>query len=396
MKFRHAFWLIAILSSLARGQSADALRNGALEIWTPRNHTMGIMGDPAAHVTVEYPWEKLLSEFQGDFPGFDLRFKILDREDYLRAAHSSAQNPVYPDVMFEDNGRELDPLHKSNAVIQLWGESRFRFDNGWWLMFRNSKNLPAARAFLLWLSRSPTWKPWPARTPAMPPAELSVVQTVARNAAQSFERRDPRGFSQFMDPEATQFDWGFDEAKTVERVEPLVTFGNSRLAFVLVSAVRQGAATFGMTHSGLILRKVEDRWRVLLFLRGGLPYIEGLFQTFDNRRFLDGTTEVLAKVSLLSPPDHARIGRYPRGQLEWAALDPLPATYVIESQFGQPGQERWSSSAIVLVRPTSGAPSMRKEIPFGVGQQPHRWRIWAIGPTGVVSLSAWRTIDFTD
>ena len=71
------------------------------------------------------------------------------------------------------------------------------------------------------------------------------------------------------------------------------------------------------------------------------------------------------------------------------------ATYVIESQFGQPGREYWSSSAITVVPPDYGDPTVRMEAPFHVGRQPHRWRVWSISRAGVVSLSDWRTVDYT-
>jgi hypothetical protein len=68
---------------------------------------MGMMGDPTARVSQDYPWATLLNEFKNDFPDFDLRFKILDRDEYLQAFHSSQQNPPYPDVAFIDNGTLL-------------------------------------------------------------------------------------------------------------------------------------------------------------------------------------------------------------------------------------------------------------------------------------------------
>src|ERR1035438_7234153 len=61
-----------------------ALQQGELEVWVPKTHVMGIMGDPTARVTEEYPWTTLLNEFNRDFPEFKVRFKILEREDLDR------------------------------------------------------------------------------------------------------------------------------------------------------------------------------------------------------------------------------------------------------------------------------------------------------------------------
>jgi hypothetical protein len=119
---------------------------------------MGMMGDPTARVSQDYSWSTLLNEFKSDFPDFDLRFKILDRDEYLQAFHSSQQNPPYPDVAFVDNYNELGPLKNDDAVLQMSGQSRISY-NGWWVVFRRAKNLEAGKALMLWLSRSPQWKP---------------------------------------------------------------------------------------------------------------------------------------------------------------------------------------------------------------------------------------------
>lgn len=426
MKSRREFWSMLILVSIgliasllqarsAFGQAAnaapqprgaagpDALRRGALEVWVPKSHVMGLLGDPTARVNHVYQWEILLNEFKADFPDCDLRCKILDRDEFVRTFHSSQQNPPYPDVAFVDNYNELGPLVNDDAVVTMSGQSRFPF-NGSWVVFRRAENFEAGKAFMLWLSQSPRWQPWQVSTPAIGPADIAAVQAISKEAVQDFKHPDTQSLSLIMDREAGHFYLGFGPATTLESVDPLLTFGNSRLAFVLLSAVGQGEKTFGMDHSAVALRKVEDRWKVLLFLPGALPDLEGLLRSFDRLRLEDGQPESVPKVRLLSPVDHARIPRYPPGDLEWAPLDQLPAAYVIEYQFGQTGssatrpgaRELWSPSWIRVVSPTHGEPSIRMKIPFGKGAQPHRWRVWAISGTGIVSTSDWRIIDFTN
>ena len=418
MKSRREFRLRLILASLGLiasllqapsvfGQAANAaaqphgaagpvaLQRGALEVWVPKSHVMGMMGDPTARVSQDYPWSTLLNEFKSDFPDFDLRFKILERDEYLQAFHSSQQNPPYPDVAFVDNYKELGPLMKDDAVVQMSGQSRFSY-NGWWVVFRHAKNLEPGKAFMLWLSRSPQWKPWQVSTASIGPADVAAVEAISKKAVQDIEHADTQALSQITDREASHFDLGSKPPATVESVDPLLTFGNSRLAFVLLSAVGQGEKTFGMNHSAMVLRKIEDHWKVLLFLEGPLPRLEDALKSFDRLKLEDGQPEAVPKVKLIGPVDHARITRYPKGDLEWEAIDQLAVAYVVESQFGQPGQELWSTSWIEVVSPTHSAPLRSMQIPFGVGMQPHRWRIWAISRTGVVSTSDWRTVDFTD
>jgi len=416
VKSRREFWVTLILASIglisslpqtasAFGQAANAapqprgaagpaaLRRGALEVWVPKSHVMGIMGDPTARVNHVYPWEILLNEFKSDFPDFDLRWKVLDRDEFVGAFHSSLQNP--PDVALVDNYSELGPLENQDAVVRMSGQSRFDY-NGSWVIFRRAKNFEAGRAFMLWLARSPQWKPWQVSTAAIGPVDIAAVQAISKKAVQDFANGDTQSLSLIMDPEANHFYLGFGPTKTPESVDPLLTFGNSRLAFVLLSAVGQGEKTFGMDHWAAVLRRAEDRWKVLLFLPGRLPELENWLRSFDRLRLEDGQPETIPKIRLVSPVDHAQIPRWPPGDLEWAALDQLPAAYVIECQFGQTDRELWSPSRIRLVSPAHSGPLVSTKIFFGAGHQPHRWRLWAIGGTGVVSTSDWRTIDFTN
>jgi hypothetical protein len=144
----------------------------------------------------------------------------------------------------------------------------------------------------------------------------------------------------------------------------------------------------------MVLRKLEDQWRVLLIKPGPLPGLETLLQCFDGLGLKDGEPEIVPNVVLLSPMNHARLVRYPPGELEWAAVAADLAGYVLEWQMGQPGTDRWSPREVRIVPPAPGTSSISINSPIGAGRQPHRWRIWAVGRTGVVSTSAWRTIDF--
>ena len=295
-----------------------------------------------------------------------------------------------------DNYAELGPLLNADAVVLMSGRSRFSY-NGWWVVFRRSKKTEVGKAFMLWLSRSPQWKPWQVSTNSIGQADIAEVQDISRRTVQGFAQADTQSLSSIMDLEASHFDLGSIPAQTLERVDPLLTFGNSRLAFVLLADLGQGEKTFGMVHSAVILRRVEDNWKVLFFEPGSaLPMLENLLKSFDRLRLKDGPPEAVPKVSLMSPVDHAQITRYPKGDLVWAPLDQPPAAYAIEYQMGQPGREFWSPSVVTVVSPVHGEHMLSMKIPFGVGRQPHRWRVWAISGTGEVSMSDWRIIDFTN
>ncbi|MDQ2711777.1 MAG: hypothetical protein M3Y24_05985 [Acidobacteriota bacterium] len=204
MKRRRAFrsvpflWSAAILLSLwlmrVAGEQTQVdyplapLARGSLEIWVPKTFFTGRMDDPTARVIHQYQWSPLLSEFERDFPVFDLRFNILDRAEFVQAVHLAGPNPP-PDILFVDNQSERGPLMDSDTVMQMLGPSRFNL-NGWWLIFRQSKNLEAAQAFLLWLSRSPHWQPWRVNAAPMEQVDVTAVQAISTEAVKDYLRAD--------------------------------------------------------------------------------------------------------------------------------------------------------------------------------------------------------------
>lgn len=383
--------LWAATAAPSRVQAVDPLAplaRGLLEVWAPDTFLRGMV--PIKH---EYQWSPLLSEFKNDFPGFDLRFKIMDRDVLALALRSAGPSPG-PDIVFVDNQDVRGPLLDSNTVIQMLSPSRFD-QNGWWLIFRQSKNFESAKAFLLWLSRSPHWQPWQLATPLMGDSDSAAVQSVSSEAIKDYLRADAQSLSSLMDPQASHF-YRLTGSESVAQVEPILTFGNSQLAFTLVSAVCQREKSFGISHSAMVLRKAEGQWRVLLFIDGSLPALESVLKRFDSLKLQIGHQENMPVVKLLAPADHASLPRFPAGELQWEGAESRSVSYLVESQFSNPGQANWSLSRVALLSPRRPTPVISAQIPFGVGKQPHRWRLWAISPTGDVSLSDWRTIDFTN
>jgi len=107
--------MASILASSAFGQAnagaqpaamvgPAALQQGELEVWVPKTHVMGRMGDPTASVTEEYPWTTLLNEFHHDFPKFKLRFKILDLALQIRGGHGTVPMDLLGRVVAFLNG----------------------------------------------------------------------------------------------------------------------------------------------------------------------------------------------------------------------------------------------------------------------------------------------------
>jgi hypothetical protein len=76
------------------------------------------------------------------------------------------------------------------------------------------------------------------------------------------------------------------------------------------------------------------------------------------------------------------------------------AFFLIEWQFGTPGGKDWEGSGFAFAPATAGThsdqASTTMQAPFGVGRQPHRWRVWAVSDRGDVAGSGWRTLFYTN
>jgi hypothetical protein len=209
------------------GQMAP-LQRGTLEVWVPKTFVAGLMTDPAAHIIVTYQWTLLMNEFKRDFPAFDLHFKIMERDEFVAAVHSSLQNP--PDVAFLDNDSELRPLIDTVLQMPTMAQSRFS-DNGSWTIFRQAKNLEASKTFLLWVSRSPHWRPPQLNTKLMGSTDTAAVQSASKDAVRLLNTGNRQSFSALMDSGATSFNWDFPKTGRFSTIDPVIYLRQFTIGF---------------------------------------------------------------------------------------------------------------------------------------------------------------------
>jgi len=172
-------------------------------------------------------------------------------------------------------------------------------------------------------------------------------------------------------------------------------WGNRRLAFVNTAILFQSATALGHRSSLVVLTRAGSSWELKLISRD-VRIIRKLSEQLPKlANDTDGGH--LQAPSLRDPPDQARLPRFPESErpvLEWDNSGLQTAAYLIESQFEE-SPAAWSDSAFELV--LQRAPrTVRVGAPFGVGMQPHRWRIWAIDKNGGTAISGWRTINYTN
>jgi hypothetical protein len=194
----------------------------------------------------------------------------------------------------------------------------------------------------------------------------------------------------------------------VSDVQPILTFGNSRIAFVLLAVLASSDNFYGMRHMIFILRHEGAGWRILqMNLNAQIPNQAGvqgidanppLLRTFDSRIVSDLAEPPPPAAVLIDPPDHAVLPRFPeRPDITWRSEASADASFIVESQFANPRDEaNWSESYLTFAEISRAAQPYKEQAPFGVGAQPHRWRIWTLGRSGGVSVSRWRTLIYSN
>ena len=202
------------------------------------------------------------ASFATDFPKADLVEREFLPEDFVRRVKSKSPDEPAPDVAFIDNYRELQPLLESKVILSAWGTSRFP-PNGWWVIFKDTPHLAKAKAFVRWLNRAPGWQPKGA-TDALSRQAREAVQKAAIAAFHAMMSGDHARLEVLLDRDAAL--GRFVPIATNSRlsnVTPILTFGNARIAFVMLSVVGSGDSFYGLRQMIFIFRNQRDGWRIL-------------------------------------------------------------------------------------------------------------------------------------
>jgi len=270
------------------------------------------------------------------------------------------------------------------------------------MVLKDAPDGKVGEAFLVWLEQSPEWKAGLPATRLLTPADEAAVQAVAKEVMEAFGSFPVRPPQDALDTAVSTFAWNWvrlnqmregGKQSYTSQIEKVG--GNERLAYVLASTLEQGEDSFGVLHSFMVLRKESARWKVLLLVpEGPLPTIEQMFATIDSIGLKRDAPKGGSSVTLLVPGNGERVTRFPKTEIAFEQEGDPAELYGVESQYFDPGRKMWSPSLMYWVPAKDGARMTRMAAPFGVGQQPHRWRVWSVNKAGVVTLSEWRTIDF--
>jgi hypothetical protein len=349
-------------------------------------------------------WATIQNALKADFPDLQVNFRVVDPDHFVAEVAAAKEHGTLPDVAFVDNWRQGGPLVAQQRVVEMMGHARF-WANGWWFQIGAGAHLDMARAFLRWLEDSPHWRAPRMSTNGM--TELDNRQVTSASLLAVAGMAGGGSLDSVMDPDASNhfaLSWGTACGPISRMSFPAIRFiyGNGRIAYAAVASEASStgsAQCSGVMYTFLVLRKRQEGWKILLIT----PHVTlemAVSSAYQINQLGLETPERIAPYSplLLSPSDGERETRYPKEYLSWQQIMPRPAAYAVEWSFGMPSGDlaSFSPSTIAVFPAIDYGDAVRIPMPFGIGKQPHRWRIWAIGKDGQVGLSEWRTIDFTN
>ncbi len=378
---------------VAAGDKVAALRSGTLLVWeSGRSDFLG--------------WDAIHDSLATDFPGLRILFRLVEPQNLMDELAKAQAQGALPDAVFVDNWGQGGPLIAQQSVMEMMGHSRFSPSRGWWFLMRGGKNQAMAVAFLRWLEDNPHWKAPQFSTAGMTRGDREEITVAAARAVSSLA--GGMESSVVLDPDAIRFaasNWGTYCGSIDEMANPALRFigGNGRTAFAALTSEAKSSggrvSCGGLMDSFLVLRKHSDRWKVLLLIpEVSLPQAVSFGENFDLLGFSPAKGMAPVAPILLSPKDGEQQTRFPKQDISWQQSATRPAAYVVEARFGQSGgaDTSYGPSMIYFVDPANYGDVVRMPMPFGVGKQPHRWRVWAVGKDGQVALSEWRTVNFTN
>jgi len=385
-----SFSAISQPATLSANSSNDALSNKKLSVW--------ISADSSSRDR----WQTLFNDLKTDYPSVQVDWKFFAKSMFLQALDDAIKRGQPPDVAFTDNYRLQGPMQQRYPGRVMAGLPRHG-ENGWWTILSTANDPKAAEAFFIWLEQPKNWKPASPVTQLISSADRSTVADIATQTVRAFG--DPHPPSDILDHAIGLFSWSTVRIPSMSDVDsssytPVVDQigGNSRLAFVAVSSLQQTERTFGMVHSFLVLRKVESTWKVLLIQ----PYItwnnmEETLSNFDRIGMTRSATFSVSAVKLLTPVNADYVSRFPRTEIAFQQQGHPGNLVAVESEYSERGNTQWTQLHFTIVNNTADSSGIfRMPAPFGVGMQPHRWRVWSISSAGIVTLSEWRTVNFTN
>ena len=131
------------------------------------------------------------------------------------------------------------------------------------MIFKDTQHLARAKAFVRWLNRAPGWQPR-ATTSALSRQANETVQKSSIAALHAMMSGDHARLEGLLDRDAARRRFvPIDANSRLSNITPILTFGNARIAFVMLSAAGSGDSFYGLRQMIFIFRNQGDGWRIL-------------------------------------------------------------------------------------------------------------------------------------
>lgn len=265
---------------------------------------------------------------------------------------------------------------------------------GWEYLIKTSQNYLKAKSLVMMEPEcSPANggkdRPWPGDT-------FSEISKTAETAASAYFNRDLATLNVLVGGTYLDDSTPFREANSVILgVKMCGGWGNQQLAFINTVTSFESVDHLGSLSLLAVMTKAEGTWKLILL--GEDPRIVKTLQQRAPALTISGdAASELQAPMLMAPADGAFFSRWPleeRPELVWTKTGNGPVIYLVESQFKSGG--RWWGRGFVLVPSfNKDALTIKIRATFGVGRQPHRWRIWAITEGGDAARSEWRVVNY--
>ena len=337
--------------------------------------------------------------------GLALELHVFSAKDFASAFFQARVTNDEPDVLVIDNMGHINGITTRlgsfqgigsdpnvAAVLVKVSDSLKEFQpSSWEYLIRTSKRYAEAKAL--------TTRPIDCG-PRGVPLNGSGLSNTAEQAVIAYFQNAAATFDDLVsgDPADTAIHLPH-EPRSLTDVRVCDGWGNDRLAFVQVVAAFEARDEVGYRAFIAAVASVDGRPRVLM-LSGSNSIISVLQrQAPEFRHDVPGT--VLQPPSITAPDDGASATRMPpaaRPMISWTHRG--AAFFLTEWQYGTSDSKDWEGSGFAFVPAKAGThgdeASIATQAPFGVGRQPHRWRVWAVSDRGDVARSPWRTLFYTN
>jgi len=337
--------------------------------------------------------------------GLTLDMRVFPAKDFASAFVAARITNDEPDILVIDNIGHIEgittPLGSFQGIgsdpnvaavlVRVSGSLKAFQPAGWEYLIRTSKHYADAKALATRPNDCGSSGPDGIDSALSKTAEQAVIAYFedARNTFADLVSGDPADTAIHLP----------HEPRSIADVRVCDGWGNDRIAFVHVTASFEARDEVGYRTFLAAVASLDDRPRVLMLgdSIGIIPVLQRQAPPFHDQ----APAAVPRQPIIMTPDDGATAARMPpavRPMLSWKTRD--AAFSLVEWQFGQRTGEDWQGSGFAFVPANADSrndqASLRIRAPFGVGRQPHRWRIWVVGARGDMARSEWRTLFYTN